>query len=64
MDMEINLIVNECELCQQYKHRQKLEKAGGKLTARFSFDNIAIDITGPLKVTKSHNRHILGICDG
>jgi hypothetical protein len=63
MDVDINISVNNCKLCKQFKPQPSPKKTKGRLIAKFPFDKIAVDITGPLKITKLQNRYILGITD-
>jgi hypothetical protein len=64
MDFDIACVVAECTLCQRYKHKQKLKaNVPGSLQASFPFDKVAIDIAGPLKVTRSGYKYILGLID-
>jgi transposase InsO family protein len=63
MDIDVSHIVNSCKLCQQYKHQKSPKRPMGHLRTRFPFEKIAMDVTGPFKITKAHNRYILGIVD-
>jgi transposase InsO family protein len=64
MEQEIRLIVNKCKLCQQRKTgNQMVQPPKNKTTTTFPFEKLAIDITGPLPVTKSGHRYILGVID-
>ena len=64
MDFDIAFAVAGCVLCQQYKHKQKIKtKEHGSLQAKFLFDKVAMDIAGPLKVTKNGYKYILALVD-
>ena len=64
MEQEIRLIVNKCKLCQQRKTGHQIaQPPKNKTITSFPFEKIAIDITGPLPVTKSGYRYILGVID-
>ena len=63
MDTDVAITVNSCKLCKQYKHQKSPQRPTGHLMTRYPFDKIAMDVTGPFKTTKAHNRYILGIVD-
>ncbi|MEL7307077.1 MAG: reverse transcriptase domain-containing protein [Pseudomonadota bacterium] len=65
MDLDITMLVNECCLCQRYKHntgrRRNLTK--GNLRGNYPFQKVAMDIAGPMRSTRRGNRYILGMID-
>ncbi|MEL7308825.1 MAG: DDE-type integrase/transposase/recombinase, partial [Pseudomonadota bacterium] len=63
METDIIFYTNRCNLCQIYKSQSSPKRTRSKLIARFPFDKIAIDITGPVRMSKSRNQYILGIID-
>ncbi len=63
MECDIALYVSSCKLCKQFKHERSPKRPKGRLIARYPFDKVAIDVTGPLKMTRSYNKYILGIVD-
>ena len=63
MDIDVATAVNNCVLCKKYKHQKSPKRPIGHLRARYPFDKVAIDISGPFQTTKSLNKYILGIVD-
>ena len=64
MDLDIATFVAKCALCQRFKHKQKLRAdVQGKLRANYPFEKVAIDIAGPLKMTRSGHKYLLALID-
>lgn len=64
MDLEIRTILNTCRPCQERKSPgvRRLPPSQTTVTS-FPFEKVAIDITGPLKPSRSGKKYILGIVD-
>jgi hypothetical protein len=64
MEDDIRLLINSCMPCLQRKSAgaQKMPPLQFTVTG-FPFERIAIDVTGPLPMSKSGHRYILGIID-
>ena len=65
LDFDTTVAVNECHLCQKYKHNagRKRKPTKGNLRAYYPFQKVAIDIAGPMRPTRRGNRYILGMID-
>lgn len=63
MELDINLSINRCVLCQQFKHKQKYAASKGNLQAYYPFEKVSMDISGPFKATRSGHRYIFAMID-
>ena len=64
-DLDITIVVNECSLCQKYKHKagHQNKSPKGSLKTNYPFQKVAVDIAGPMRPTRRGNRYILGMID-
>ena len=64
MDQDIRLYIRQCKQCNKDKDPRKKPKARlGLYLAGYPMDRIAVDIMGPMPLTKGGNRYILVIGD-
>lgn len=64
MDQDIRLYIRQCKQCNKDKDPRKKPKARlGLYLACYPMDRIAVDIMGPMPLTKGGNRYILVIGD-
>lgn len=64
MEYDIRLTINRCKWCAQRKSgNQAIQPPLMKTMTTFPFEKIAIDITGPLPLTRGGHRYILGVID-
>ena len=64
MDQDIRLYIRQCKQCNKDEEPRKKPKARlGLYLAGYPMDRIAVDIMGPMPLTKGGNRYILVIGD-
>ena len=64
MDQDIRLYIRQCRQCNKDKNPRKKPKARlGLYLAGYPMDRIAVDVMGPMPLTKDANRYILVIGD-
>ena len=64
MDLDISLYIRQCGQCNKTKHPRKKPKARLRMySAGYPLDRIAVDVMGPLNLTKDKNKYILVIGD-
>ena len=64
MKSDITIVINACQQCIMHKNnRSNCKIPIQQSKARFPFQQVAIDITGPLPRTKQSNTYILSIID-
>ena len=64
MDQDIRLYIRQCRQCNKDKDPRKKPKARlGLYLAGYPMDRIAVDVMGPMPLTKDGNRYILVIGD-
>lgn len=64
MNQDIKLYIRQCQQCNKIKDPRKKPKARlGLYLAGYPLDRLAVDVMGPMPLTKDKNRYILVIGD-
>ena len=64
MFRETKNVIDECDTCLKMKNAKPLHKSNIEVSEQFfPFERIAMDISGPFRLTKSGNQYILAISD-